>query len=46
MLRITYCFFFVGLLQEHGRDLVHRLDLLEALFDHRLPFVGLKHLGR
>ena len=33
-------------LQEHGRDLVHGLDLLEALLDGGLALVGVEHLGR
>jgi hypothetical protein len=32
--------------EEYGRDLVHGLDLLKALFDHRLAFVGLRNLSR
>jgi hypothetical protein len=31
-------------LEEHRGDLVDSLDLLEALFDHRLALVGLQHL--
>jgi len=31
-------------LEEHRGDLVHGLDLLEALLDHRLALVGLEHL--
>ncbi len=34
-----------GVFEEHGRDLVHGLDLLEALLDGRLPFMGLEDLG-
>ena len=33
-------------LQEHRRDLVHGLQLLEALLDARLALVGGEHLGR
>ena len=33
-------------LQEHGSDLVHDLDLFEALFDRGLALVGLKNLER
>src|SRR5207244_9707318 len=33
-----------GVLQKHRGDLVHGLDLLEALLDGRLTFVSLKHL--
>ena len=32
-------------LEEHRRDLVHGLDLLEALLDHGLALVCLEHLG-
>ena len=32
------------ILQENGRDLVHGLDLLEALLDGRLAFMGLEDL--
>ena len=31
-------------LEEHRGDLVHGLDLLEALLDHGLALVGLEHL--
>jgi hypothetical protein len=31
-------------LQEHRRDLVHGLDLLETLLDGRLAFMGLEDL--
>jgi len=31
-------------LEEHRGDLVHGLDLLEALLDHRLALVGLSRL--
>ena len=33
-------------LEEDGRDLVHGLDLLEALLDHGLALVGQENLGR
>ena len=33
-------------LEEHGRDLVHGLDLLEALLDAGLALVGDENLGR
>ncbi len=32
-------------LQEHGRDLVHGIDLLEALLDRGLALVGIEDLG-
>ena len=33
-------------LEEHRRDFVHGLDLLETFLDHRLAFVGPARLGR
>ena len=33
-------------LEEHGRDLVHRFPLLEAPFERRLPLMGFEHLRR
>jgi hypothetical protein len=35
-----------GVLEEHGCDFVHGLQLLEALLDLRLPFMGFEDLGR
>ena len=32
--------------EEDGCNLVHRLDLLEAFFDHRLTLVSLQDFGR
>jgi hypothetical protein len=32
------------ILEEHRGDLVHGLDLLEPLLDHRLALVGLQYL--
>jgi hypothetical protein len=33
-------------LEQHRGNFVHGLDLFEALLDHGLALVGLKHLGR